>query len=65
MLKIVIQTEADFTPKGKRAARIVETSGRFGRGRQLRWYVAGKVYRKFAAITPTDLNLTSAWLESV
>lgn len=54
MTKIIIQTNADFTPKGKRTARVVQTSRG---GRQLRWYVGGKLYRKGA-----PAELTAAWL---
>ena len=61
MLKIVIKTDLDFTPKGKRNARIVETSSRLGSGRQLRWYVSGKIYRKLS-ITHENLDLTNKWL---
>jgi hypothetical protein len=58
VMKIVMQTNADFTPLGKRTARIVQTTGG---GRQLRWYVGGKLYHRLA---PTDANLalTREWL---
>lgn len=53
--KIVIHTDADFTPKGKRTARIVTTSRG---GKSLRWYVGGKIFRKGA-----PLELTAEWLK--
>ena len=58
-MKITIQTAADFTPKGKRTARIVRTD----RGQQLRWYVGGKRYRSMA---PTAANawLTELWIRA-
>lgn len=64
MLKITIQADADFTPKGKRTARCVETRGRFGKGRQIRWYVGGRIYRELPnnAITQENIDLTAKWL---
>jgi hypothetical protein len=59
--KITIQTDADFTPAGKRNARIVKTSTRFGEGRQLRWYVAGNLYRRMQP-TADNIELTREWL---
>lgn len=61
MAKITIQTDADFTPKGKRTARIATTSGSFGRGREIRWYVSGRVYARMA-VTPENAKLTNEWL---
>lgn len=60
--KIVIHTDVDLTPKGKRRARIVETRTAMGKGHQLRWYVAGHCY---SAMTPTNENitLTQEWLK--
>lgn len=62
MTKIVIQTDADFTPKGKRSARVVTVSGRMGRAQQLRWYVSGKLYRRLAP-TQESVNLTNQWIK--
>lgn len=56
-MKIVIQTDADFTPKGKRTARVITTARG---GRLLRWYVAGKIYRSLAP-TQANLDLTDQW----
>jgi hypothetical protein len=67
MTKITIQTDADFTfllllpLKGKRSARVVTTSGSLGKGRQIRWYVSGRVYTKMAD-TPENAKLTKEWL---
>lgn len=60
-MKIVIQTDADFTPKGKRTAKVVTVSGRMGRAQQLRWYVGGKLYRRLAP-SPANTALTNEWL---
>lgn len=49
--------DVDFTPKGKRAARIVQAS----KSRQLRWYVSGKLYRKLP-ITNENLAMTQDWM---
>jgi hypothetical protein len=53
-MQIVINTDYDLTPAGKRAARVVQTSRG---GRQLRWYVGGRLYRKGA---PSEH--TAEWL---
>lgn len=56
-MKIVINADQyDFTPKGKRTARVVKTS----KGTQLRWYVAGRLYRR-----NPPLDLTPLWLNPV
>lgn len=57
--EIVIDVDADMTPKGKRTARIVQTDRN---GRQLRWYVAGRIYREFGAINNSNVALTNEWL---
>ena len=58
MTAIAIQTNDDFTPKGKRAARVITLS----RGaRQLRWYVGGAIYRRLA-ISAANIEMTKNWL---
>ena len=57
-MQIIIKTNADFTPKGKRTAKVV-TVGRGGK--QLRWYVGGKLYRRFSGITSETLELSREW----
>lgn len=54
---ITIQTNADFTPPGKRVARVVKTT----RGQQLRFYVAGRLYR-WLAVTPENLKMANEWI---
>lgn len=58
MIKITIQTDADFTPAGKRRAQI--WTGYRGT-RLIRWYVSGRRYRALA-ITPENIALTKEWL---
>lgn len=53
-MQIVINTDYDLTPAGKRAARVVQTSRG---GRQLRWYVGGRLYWKGASS-----DHTAEWL---
>ena len=60
-MKIVIQTNADFTPAGKRTARVVKVRGQFGTGRQLRWYVSGRLYR-WLAPSSKNIEMTRDWL---
>ncbi|MFL1449246.1 hypothetical protein ACI77O_12695 [Pseudomonas tritici] len=59
--EIVIQTDADLSPTGKRTARIVRHQ-RTGRrtNPQIRWYVAGKIYRTLP-ITEDNVKLTAKW----
>lgn len=49
--------QADFTPKGKRTARCVQTARG---GRQLRWYVGGRLFRKLP-VTQSNIDLTREW----
>jgi hypothetical protein len=62
MIKIVIQTNADFTPKGKRNAKIVtlNNSG-FGKCQRIRWYVSGKIFRTLP-VSQENINLTQEWM---
>lgn len=56
--KIVIQTNADFTPAGKRRAKVVTMA----RGnRQIHWYVGRNRYHELA-VTPGNATLTNEWL---
>lgn len=58
MIKITIQTDADFTPKGKRRALIVPTSRG---GRQIRWYVGGRYYSRLP-VTADNIAITQKWV---
>jgi hypothetical protein len=58
MLKITIQTDADFTPPGQRTARVIKT---YRDGRQLRWYVSGKIYNRLP-VNASTAELTTKWL---
>jgi len=58
--KIVINTNADLTPKGKRSAKVVRSR----RGKKLpspviAWYVGGRFYRH-----TFDVALTNEWFEA-
>lgn len=60
--KIVIRApEADWTPPGKRTAGIVTTARG---GRQLRWYVSGRIYRRLPNISDESARLTAEWLKA-
>ncbi len=52
-MQIVIKSDLDLTPIGKRSARFVLSRS----GLNLRWYVGGRIYRKSAPI-----HLTKEWL---
>jgi hypothetical protein len=59
MLKIRIETNHDFTPRGKRRIRVVNLRG----GMFIRWYVSGGIFRTLK-ITPDHIALSRHWLES-
>lgn len=59
MLKIVINTDADFTPAGKRTARVIKTT----RGSQLRFYVSGRIYR-WLAVNAANIAMANEWLKA-
>ena len=56
MLKIVIQTDADFTPPGKRRAKTAY-------GNRIRWYVSGQIYRTLP-ITADNIRLSREWVDA-
>jgi hypothetical protein len=60
-MRIEIQTDADFTPKGKRTVRIVEhhKSGKKMRP-AIAWYVGRNLYR-YLALTSGNLALSREW----
>jgi hypothetical protein len=60
--EIVIQTNADLTPPGKRVARVVHhaKSGR-RTGPQIRWYVAGSCFRNLK-LTEQNTLLSAEWV---
>ena len=59
--EIVIQSDADFTPPGKRTVRVVRhrLNGR-RTGAHLRWYVSGKAYRSLP-LTHDSVSLSESW----
>jgi len=64
MQKIVIETDADFTPKGKRRALIVKHTRNGKRTKpHIRWYVGRAAYR---SLEPTKENeaLSLEWLNA-
>lgn len=56
-MKITIQTNSDFTPAGKRGAKVVTLI----QGTRIRWYVAGRIFRTLPN-TPASLELTREWM---
>nr|WP_192963483.1 hypothetical protein [Pseudomonas fluorescens]CEK42326.1 hypothetical protein PQBR57_0373 [Pseudomonas fluorescens SBW25] len=59
--EIVIQSDADFTPPGKRTTRVVRhsLSGRRATP-HIRWYVGSKAYRSLA-LTNDNVQMTADW----
>lgn len=55
---VVINTDSDLTPEGKRTARVVQLR----QGPYIRWYVSGRIYRTLKN-TKENASLTSDWLE--
>jgi hypothetical protein len=62
-MTITIQTDADFTPKGKRTARVVELRGQMCKTRRIRWYVSGRIYHQLA-VTDSNVSLTREWVSA-
>lgn len=60
-MKITIRTDADFTPAGKRTARMVTLRGSFGPVQRIRWYVGGRIYRTLTA-TAENAKMSNEWL---
>lgn len=59
--EIVINTEADFTPVGKRTTRIVRYALNGRRATpHIRWYVGGKAYRSLH-LTAKNVRMTEDW----
>lgn len=54
--KIIIHTDADFTPPGKRRAATAY-------GNRIRWYVSGRIYRTLA-ITAENIALSRRWVDA-
>jgi len=64
MLKIIIPCPAvDFTPRGKRAARVVRVRGAMGMGRQLRFYVGGRLFRRLAP-SRANIEIARDWVDN-
>jgi SepF-like predicted cell division protein (DUF552 family) len=59
--KIVIATDRDLTPKGKRIARIVKLRSAMGTVERIRWYVARRIYNQLT-VTPENVTLTREWV---
>ncbi len=58
-MTIVMHTDRDFTPSGKRSARAVQSL----QGVRLHWYVSGRRYNSLAP-TQGNLALTCEWLDA-
>jgi len=59
-MKIVIQTDADFTPRGKRTARIVSHAMNGKKMKKvIRCYVGGKAYMQKEL---SEFALVNKWL---
>jgi hypothetical protein len=59
--ELVIKTDSDFTPTGKRTARVVRhAKNGFRAAPHIRWYVGGKTYRSLL-LTNENVDLTAKW----
>lgn len=62
--ELLIKTTADFTPPGRRTARVVQHAKNGRRtGAHLRWYVGGRTFRSLP-LTTDSVALTNAWKAS-
>lgn len=60
--ELIIQSDADFTPAGKRKVRVVRHAKNGRRtGPHIRWYVGGKAFRSLP-LTEESAVLTRAWV---
>ncbi|MDS9914978.1 hypothetical protein EFK68_04590 [Pseudomonas aeruginosa] len=60
--ELIIAADADFTPTGRRSARIVKHAKNGRRTeRMIRWYVAGKAYRTLQ-LNADNVQLTNDWM---
>ncbi len=62
-MKITIQSNYDFTPKGKRRAQIVTLRGMFGKVKRIRWYVSGRIFNQLP-VTEENLKLSKEWSDN-
>ena len=53
--------DADFTPKGKRMARLVSLKSAMGRISRIRWYVGGRIYRQLP-LTNDNIEMSKEWM---
>jgi hypothetical protein len=60
-LAIIIQTDADFTPAGKRTVRVVELTAMGRPVRRIRWYVSGRIYNTLPVNSETTA-LSQEWV---
>lgn len=64
MLNIVIQTDADLTPKGKRSIKVVK---HLKNGKKIKptiaWYVGGKLFR-YLELSNESIYLSIEWKQS-
>ena len=52
--------DADFTPKGKRTARLVTLRSPFGKVQRLRMYVGGRIFRQLP-YTAENVAMIREW----
>jgi len=52
--------DADFTPKGKRTARLVTLRSPMGRVQRLRMYVGGRIFRQLP-FTAENVAMIREW----
>lgn len=57
-MRIVIRSDRDFTPKGKRRWALVS---HLRGGPAIRWYVSGRIYRTLA-YCQESLTLSAEWM---
>lgn len=62
-MQITIQTDADFTPRGKRRANTIAMRGAFGPVTRIRWYVSGLIFRTLP-VTPGNVALSREWVDA-
>src|ERR1039458_2508131 len=62
--KIIIHTDHDLTPDGKRNWRVVSLTSMGRPVSRIRWYVSGRIFRTLT-LTGDNLTLSQQWVDAV
>src|ERR1035438_4926686 len=63
-MKIIIHTDRDLTPDGKRNWRVVSLTSMGRPVSRIRWYVSGRIFRTLG-LSGDNLQLSQQWVDAV